>query len=245
MGRLTDMVSIRYPSRSSIRFTNGMRPEANPCSSTTRDRPSIWTIRNRRCVGIGGPPRRRRRTKRSIARWRVRTRSSADIFIELHAPLQRTHLAGHPALARSLHAPHHIAGVIRYQKGAVLQHAEPDRATMSLSGLWICHETGQEVLRRAGGLAVAEWHEQDLVSCEARPVPGSPAGRRRHRRGSAQEKRDHYRRRDRARPYASPPRSPGRSRARRVQAACPSGAGLRSSRNSCMASHKIRPRARW
>src|SRR5258705_3199077 len=53
VGRLTDMASCRHPSRSSI-FTNDMRPEAKPCSSTRRDRPSIWTIKNRGSVGIGG-----------------------------------------------------------------------------------------------------------------------------------------------------------------------------------------------
>src|SRR5882724_9702545 len=60
-----------------------MCPDASPLSRTARDRPSICTIRNRRWVGTGGSPRRRRRMKRSIARWTDKASSSRDIVISL------------------------------------------------------------------------------------------------------------------------------------------------------------------
>jgi hypothetical protein len=83
MTRFDGFVASRYAPES-IRFTNGMRPEANYCLSTTRDGPSIWMTRNRRCVGIRGPPRRRRgRNDRTfwpmetgLAGWGGRIRTS-------------------------------------------------------------------------------------------------------------------------------------------------------------------------
>ena len=68
-GRLTSAPSGSRRSRSSA-LTNGMRPVASACSSTVRDKPSIWTISRRRSPTAGA-------RRGESAGWRDRSRAAS------------------------------------------------------------------------------------------------------------------------------------------------------------------------
>src|SRR4029450_10678119 len=67
-------------------------------------------------------------------------------------------------LALYLHAPHRVPSIIGNKQGALRQQRQSDRPPVRLSCLHTRHEAGQEILRRAGGLAVTERHKHHFIA---------------------------------------------------------------------------------
>src|ERR1700722_16099311 len=72
-------------------------------------------------------------------------------------------------LRRWSHTPHRVADVVGHQQRALLVDLDADRPPLRLA--IAVEETGQHVLRLAGGLAVGERHEDHLVAGARLAIP--------------------------------------------------------------------------